>query len=36
MKINEEAFLKKLSGIIDDPEVEKRALVEIEKNGLLI
>jgi uncharacterized protein YutE (UPF0331/DUF86 family) len=33
MKINEEAFLKKLAGIIDDPDIEKRALDEIEKKS---
>lgn len=33
MKINEEAFLKKLAGIIDDPDIEKTALDEIEKKS---
>ena len=31
MKINEEAFLRKLAGIIDDPNIEQRAHEEIEK-----
>jgi len=33
MKIDEEAFLKKLAGIIDDPAIEKTALDEIEKKS---
>lgn len=33
MKIDEEAFLKKLAGIIDDPDIEKTALDEIEKKS---
>lgn len=31
MKIDEEAFLRKLAGIIDDPNIEQRAHEEIEK-----
>ena len=33
MKIDEEAFLKKLAGIIDNPTIEKTALDEIEKKS---
>jgi hypothetical protein len=33
MKINEEAFLKKLTDIIDDPDIKKTALDELEKRS---